>query len=109
MKLYALLFGGEISRSSLAGFLLQLANPWSTLNKNMVRGKAGKIGDDYNLEGDGKAGKIGDDYNLEGDGMVHGGLLVVAPFGTRVTYQFAEESFGDIAPVEEVFAAATQA
>mmetsp|Transcript_37654 Transcript_37654/g.69578 ORF Transcript_37654/g.69578 Transcript_37654/m.69578 type:complete len:95 (+) Transcript_37654:399-683(+) len=94
MKLYALLFGGEISRSSLAGFLLQLANPWSTLNKNMVRGKAGKVGDDY---------------NLEGDGMVHGGLLVVAPFGTRVTYQFAEESFGDVAPVEEVFAAATQA
>lgn len=94
MQLYSLLFGRELCRSTVAGFLLQLANPWSALNQNMDRGKTGKIGDDW---------------NLNGDGMVHGGLMVVAPHGSGLVYKFSEETLGDAAPIEKVLTAAAEA
>lgn len=48
------------------------------------------------------------DSNLKGEGLTLGGVAVYKRGGERV-YTHAEKTFGDIAPVEEILAAAQRA
>mmetsp|Transcript_21137 Transcript_21137/g.63516 ORF Transcript_21137/g.63516 Transcript_21137/m.63516 type:complete len:141 (-) Transcript_21137:18-440(-) len=87
-------FGGELVTSTVTGFLVSLANPWSKLNANRLRVKDSPVGKDH---------------NLKGDGLNHGGLFVVRPHGTGIAFKFAEEAIGDAAEPRFVLASARSA
>ena len=53
--------------------------------------------------------KIGGDSNLKGEGMIMGGLYIVRAGSGGVALQYNESTFGDIAAVDNVIAAAQQA
>lgn len=86
---YSAVHGGKIRR----GNVVDLLNPFSRAWKNMRRAKAG--------------GTV-QDSNLVGDGLTMGGVMVFKK-GGAVAYQFAEETFGDHAPFDELLSAATSA
>lgn len=52
--------------------------------------------------------QTGGDSNLTGEGWILGGLLVVRP-GGAIEYQHSESTFGDLADLDEVMAAAQSA
>mmetsp|Transcript_16187 Transcript_16187/g.41907 ORF Transcript_16187/g.41907 Transcript_16187/m.41907 type:complete len:82 (+) Transcript_16187:422-667(+) len=74
----------------MASFLLQVVNPWSKFQEHSKRVKGSEAAKDY---------------NFKGDGFLHGGTMVVQPKGAGIAYQFAEESIGSAAPVDDVVAA----
>jgi hypothetical protein len=82
---YATVHGGQVKR----GNVLDLINPWGRAWANMQRARA--------------SGTV-KDSNLTGDGLTLGGLLLIGQDG-QVAYSFAEKTFGDHAPFEEVLAA----
>lgn len=55
-----------------------------------------------------KASGLVKDSNMTGDGLTLGGLLVIKQ-GGDVSYRYAESTFGDHAPMEEVHKAAAAA
>jgi hypothetical protein len=86
---HAAVHGGRVRR----GNFLDLLNPFSRAWKNMRRAKESSTVKDH---------------NLVGDGMTLGGVMVFKK-GGQVAYSFAEATFGDHAPFEELLAAATAA
>lgn len=83
---YATVHGGTVKKGSL----LELANPFGRAWKNMKRAK--------------QAGNV-KDSNLVGDGLTMGGVLLLRQGSGDVAYCFAEETFGDHAPFEELMEA----
>lgn len=90
---YKALGGGAPTTSTMVGFLVNLANPWSQMNANLKAAKGGPVGDDY---------------NLNGDGFTHGGTVVMKSKGTEIAYQFGENTIGDVSDPKEVVAAASK-
>ncbi|PRW57143.1 hypothetical protein C2E21_3832 [Chlorella sorokiniana] len=84
---YAAVHGGKPARASL----LQLLSPtvW----------RAGKRAKESGLV---------KESNYKGDGLTLGGLLIIKK-GGDIAYSYAEKTFGDHAPMEEVLAAAKAA
>ena len=83
---YATVHGGAVKKGSL----LELANPFGRAWKNMKRAK--------------QAGTV-KDSNLVGDGLTMGGVLLLRQGSGDVAYCFAEQTFGDHAPFEELLEA----
>ena len=79
---YAAVHGGKVRR----GNVIDLLNPFSRAWKNMKRAKDSKTVSDS---------------NLVGDGLTMGGVMVFKR-GGEVAYQFAEATFGDHAPWDEL-------
>ena len=86
---HAAVHGGRVRR----GNMLDLLNPFSRAWRNMRRAKEG--------------GAVAD-HNLVGDGLTMGGEMVFAR-GGEVVYSFAEATFGDHAPFDELLAGAAAA
>lgn len=82
---YKTVHGGKVKRGNLLDFL----NPFGRAIKNTRRAKA--------------SGKV-TDHNLTGDGLTLGGLLIFKR-GGEIVYSFAEQTFGDHAPFEELLEA----
>lgn len=79
---HAAVHGGKVRR----GNILDLLNPFSRAWRNMRRAKEG--------------GAV-KEHNLVGDGLTMGGVMVIKK-GGAVAYSFAEATFGDHAPFEEL-------
>lgn len=87
---YSAVQGGAPVKSSLAGFLANVANPFSRLNQFLKR--------DVDYKG-----------NLIGEGFVHGGLMLVDKghaSDAPAAFAHAEVALGEHASLDEFFTAA---
>ena len=93
MAFYEAIGGGQKTQSSLAMFLLKVANPFSQVKKNMKRAE-------------------GTEGNLKGEGFIHGGVYVVkkgAAAGEAPVFAHHEQEIGDHPPTDDLIAACKQA
>mmetsp|Transcript_1686 Transcript_1686/g.2218 ORF Transcript_1686/g.2218 Transcript_1686/m.2218 type:complete len:140 (-) Transcript_1686:334-753(-) len=93
MKFYQAIGGGSPKKSSLASFLMKLANPFSQLLKNVKKSK-------------------GVNGNYKGEGFIHGGVYVVkkgAAENETPIFVHQEAEIGDHPPTDELIAACQKA
>ncbi|KAJ8604476.1 hypothetical protein CTAYLR_000959 [Chrysophaeum taylorii] len=93
MAWYKAVQGGGLTKSTLAGFLAKLLNPFSRLSANLKRSKA--------VEG-----------NMKGEGFIHGGVFVIRKGAKRneaAVFSHAEKELGDGPPTDSIIDAAKKA
>lgn len=93
LEFYRALHGEKEKKTSMASFLAKIANPWSTVNKNLKKA------------GDTKG-------NMVGEGFIHGGVMVVkkgTKEGDPAIFSHSEAEIGDAPSTDVLIEAAKKA